>query len=366
MKFFSKFFTSKNNRFDWLLLVAVFLLILLGLAIQYSLGLGDQNFSIVTRQAIFAGVGLALFFAVALTNYRNFAKLAYYIYIFSLVLLLITLIFGSVVRGTRGWFLGFQVVEFAKLALILVLARFWGDNLERFPKNKHILLSLGLMVAPVVLILLQPDFGSAFILILIGVGTILIVDRGGKRSLLIGLVGILILISSWMFLFKPYQKDRILNFVNPQRDPFGSGYQVTQSMIAVGSGRFLGRGFGLGSQSQLKFLPEAETDFVFSVMSEEFGFLVSGIALLLYVLIFWRMTKICLKAYDDFSLIAVFGVAIFFISQVLINVGMNLGLMPITGITLPLLSYGGSSLIVSLLALGFVESVWRYQVKGTK
>ena len=350
------------KRFDWLLFGAVILLIGIGLVAQYSLNLDSEGFSSFKRQAIFAIVGICIFFGITFTNYRRFKEYAYYIYGFSILLLVASLIFGQIVRGTRGWFLGFQVAEFAKFALIIVLARFWSDKLEKYPRTKTILIGLVIAILSVLLVLKQPDFGSAFILALITFFSIAMIDRSWKNVIKIILLSIIVLVVSWLFVFKSYQKERVLNFIDPQRDPFESGYQVTQSIVAVGSGKFLGRGFGLGSQSQLKFLPEAKTDFVFSVIAEELGFVFSFITVALYGIIFWRLALICYRAYDDFSLLVVYGVAAFLISQVMINIGMNLGLAPITGITLPFLSYGGSSLIVSLMTIGLVESVQRHQV----
>ncbi|MFA7662692.1 MAG: FtsW/RodA/SpoVE family cell cycle protein [Patescibacteria group bacterium] len=361
------FFKPKINlsRFDWLLFGAVILLISIGLVIQYSLDLGLNDFSSFKKQLIFSIIGILIFWGLTVTNYRRFKEYAYYIYGLALVLLILSLIFGKVIRGTQGWLLGFQVAEFAKFALVIMLARFWADNLEKYPRTKKVILGSLLAVLSIVLVLLQPDFGSAFILIAITFFSITMIDRSWKNVIKIVVVSAIVLVVAWMFVFKDYQKERVLNFVDPQRDPMGSGYQVTQSIIAVGSGEFLGRGFGLGSQSQLKFLPEARTDFVFSVVAEELGFVFSFITIFLYGVIFWRLTTICLRVYDDFSLLLVFGVGSFLISQVMINIGMNLGLAPITGITLPLLSYGGSSLIISLMFFGLVESVQRHQVQRT-
>ncbi len=167
----------------------------------------------------------------------------------------------------------------------------------------------------------------------------------------------IVFLIGWFFLFAPYQKDRLLNFVHPERDPLGSGYNVTQSIIAIGSGKMWGRGLGFGSQSQLHFLPEAQTDFIFSVIGEELGFIGVFVVLTLYFMILWRLVYIASQATDDFTVYLVIGVALLFFIQVLVNMGAAVGVLPVTGVTLPFLSYGGSSLLMNLLLIGVVESV---------
>lgn len=359
--FRGSFFSLK--KFDWILLAVVILLICFGLAVQYSLNLETGAFSSFNKQLIFAIVGLALLFLITFVDYRNISKLAFMLYALSIVLLLAVLIFGQTLRGTKGWLFGFQVVEFAKIALVLALAKYWSVQKTKFQGLKSILIGSALLIPPILLTLLQPDFGSALVLVVLGLFLILLVDRCFKNFIKIIILLILIAISAWFFVLQDYQKDRVLTLINPQRDPFGSGYQVAQSVIAVGSGQFLGRGFGLGSQSQLKFLPEAKTDFVFSVIAEELGFVSAFLVLVLYFILFWRMFKIIKSTYDDFSSLAIFGIGIIFFVQIIINIGMNLGIAPITGIPLPFLSYGGSSLIMSLIAVGIVESVAMHQIR---
>jgi rod shape determining protein RodA len=207
------------------------------------------------------------------------------------------------------------------------------------------------------LVLLQPDLGSAVILGLIWFGIMCLV--GARRLYIVGLVGLVAVASvfSWFFLLQDYQKDRVLTFVYPESDPLGAGYNTNQAAIAVGSGKFFGRGLGFGSQSQLRFLPEAQTDFVFSVIGEELGFAGAGAVIGLFGFLFWRLLRIIRHANNDFAAVVVSGVTIVFFSQLVINVGANVGLLPVTGVTLPFVSYGGSSLIVNLLMVGMVQSV---------
>ena len=351
------------RRFDWLLWLAVVLLIALGLVIQYSLNFTNQNFGTLYMQAGTAAAGMVLLVLLARWDYRSLMKSAWIVYLASLLLLLATLIIGRVAHGTRGWLFGFQVVEFAKLALVITLARFWAAKKEAMYWPENIFKGLILTIIPVVLILLQPDFGSAMVLIGVGFLLLFLLDRRLKMVALLVLVGMVVVAGAWLFVFKDYQKNRVLTFFDPARDPQGSGYQITQSIIAVGSGRLLGSGFALGSQSQLKFLPEAKTDFAFSVVAEELGFLVSVLILVLYALFFWRVWRLIREAYDDFGVLLAFGCGTVFLIQLAVNVGMNLGVAPITGIPLPFISYGGSSLIVSLAMVGLLESISSHQIK---
>ena len=179
-----------------------------------------------------------------------------------------------------------------------------------------------------------------------------------KKYLLISaIILIIILILSWFFLFQDYQKDRIVTFFNPAADPYDTGYHVRQAVTAVGAGGFLGRGLGFGSQSQLKFIPASQTDFIFAVIAEELGFLGVGLVLFFWGLIFWRLIRAAKMARDNFTLLFIFGVSALFFSQIIINIGMNIGIVPVTGISLPFLSYGGSFLLTSLILVGIIESM---------
>ena len=353
------------KNFDWLLFVSLILLTFLGLIIQYSLNL-DNPFSEQSpfrRQIFFSLVGVFLFFFTAFIDYRFFKKITWLLYFFLIVLLVLVLFFGKTYRGIRGWLFGFQVSEFAKLVLILVLARFFSHQGERLLNFKKSLLSGLIVFLPVFLIFKQPDFGSGFILIILWLFLLFLVDKRlinfGKLVLILSLI----LVSAWFLFLKDYQKERILTFINPRRDPFGSGYQITQSIIAVGSGRFLGKGFGLGPQSQLRFLPETKTDFVFSVLAEEWGFLFASLVLVLYFILFWRFFRILKSTYDDYGILLISGISLMIFIQVFINIGMNIGLAPVAGIPLPFLSYGGSSLLINFFLLGLAESLAIHQIR---
>ncbi len=348
---------------DWIIAASVFFLVLLSLLIIYGISINPiaPNAAIFAKQLIFAVLGFLISFALAGTNYRiwiTYSKLAY---VFCALLLVYVIFFGLSIRGTTGWislgFITFQPVEFAKIGLLIVLAKYFSDYGRQFFLWRHILASGALTMFYVALVLLQPDLGSA--IVLFGTWFLMLLIAGVPRKhLLVLLSGLLVAGAlGWMFLFQPYQKDRILTFINPQFDVLGRGYNVRQSIIAVGSGRIFGRGFGLGSQSQLKFLPSAETDFIFAVLAEEFGFI--GVIFLLgcFLLILYRLLIAAHRTMDNFAAFFALGLASLLTVQSFINVGMNLGIAPVTGIPLPFMSAGGSSLLAFFIAFGIIGSI---------
>lgn len=360
----SRFISLK--RFDSVLFIFMVLLITFGIAALYSLSLsvtqvGLSNFS---RQAIFAGIGLVLFGVFTFVDFRFFRGIAYWIYIMTLLLLGAVLIFGTTFRGVQGWlsigFFNFQPTEFAKLATILVLAHFWQEARQPI-KVTDILISFGIVFPIVYLIIRQPDFGSALMILILWFIILLILLKNKKH--IFGLLFIIVIIGalSWFFILQDYQKDRILTYINPELDPLGRGYQITQSIAAVGSGKIIGRGFSLGSQSQLHFLPAPDTDFIFAVIAEEFGFIGSMLLLGIFIFLLSRLIHISRMVYGNFSLLLVIGITLYIFLQMGINIGMNIGLVPVIGVPLPFVSYGGSSLIISMIAIAFVESVVIHQ-----
>jgi len=242
----------------------------------------------------------------------------------------------------------------------VLLFGWWMSKQGRRYYSLEFVLSSGIAAGLYVgLILLQPDLGSA--LVLVGIWFGLLLFSGTKKRYIALLVGVVIatFVFGWFFLFQPYQKERLLTFVDPSRDPLDTGYNVTQSIIAIGSGKMFGRGLGFGSQSQLHFLPEAQTDFISSVIGEELGFVGLCILLILYFVLLWRFLRIALSARDDFSSYTVLGIALLFFIQLVVNMGGATGLLPVTGVTLPFVSYGGSSLIINFALVGIAESIAR-------
>ena len=351
------------RKFDWILFLAVFMLFSLGLAAIYSVSLNQPNaqFTDFNKQIIFGCFGFLLLIIVGLNNYVSYQVYSRVIFSGVFISLIMVLIFGSVIRGTKGWFtvfgLGIQPVELAKVALIILLAKFFSNRLQHFRLGKHIIVSFVIFLILAIPILLQPDLGST--LIMAGVWFILLFLTGVDKKYIVLLLIIFLLCSvfAWAVLFKDYQKERIKTFLNPQADPLGSGYNVAQSIIGIGSGGFWGRGLGFGSQSQLKFIPEAQTDFIFAVIAEELGFFGVFLVLGLWGVVFYRLQKIAKKAKDDFGLFIILGIMALFFLHIVVNIGMNMGVMPVMGISLPFLSYGGSFLIISLSMVGLAQSV---------
>lgn len=351
--------------FDWVLFVLMIFLLIFGLIIQYGLSLslkqGENNF---LKQIIFSLIGLIFFILIFFIDFRFVRSSAYLIYLLTILLLVGVLFFGQIFRGVRGWlnfgFFNFQPAEMAKLAAIIILAKFWQDA-RRPVRIKHLLISF-ILVAPLIFFIIrQPDLGSAIMIIILWLGIFFLVDKNKKHLIGLSLLLILAVLFSWFFLLKDYQKERILTYLNPEQHPLEQGYQITQSIVAIGSGKILGRGFGLGPQSQLRFLPAGETDFVFAVLAEEFGLIGCLLFLGIYTFFFYRLIRIARTIYDNFGSVLVFGVIISIFFQMFINVGMNLGLVPVIGVPLPFVSYGGSSLIISIISVALVESVIVHQ-----
>lgn len=356
---------GKILRLDWILITAVLLLLGVGLLALYSISASEkinvQEANFFAKQAAAFAVGIIVMFVFSLVDYHNFRSHSKIIYFLMLIVLILVLIKGSLVRGTTGWisfgFLNFQPVEIAKVLLILSLASFITKSKAMLSEITRLVASFAIAGVAIGLVLLQPDFGSALVLMAILVAMLLLSGIEWKYLAVMVVLGILSLVMTW-FLLADYQRNRIINFVNPENDPKGSGYNVIQSMVAVGSGGLLGKGLGHGSQSQLNFLPENHTDFIFAVIVEEFGVMGAGVIIILLLVIFYRLKRIAQIAMDNFGyLIAAGSMAMFFV-QVMVNVGMNIGVMPVTGIPLIFLSYGGSSLVVSFMTIGIINNIF--------
>jgi len=350
------------RNFDWWLLAIVLVLLAISLSAIYSVDLSrGEALNFFSTQFLAIILGLVLFFVASLMNVSFYRSLAFPLYLLAVLFLIGVLFFGQTVRGTTGWFrfagFSFQPVELAKVGLVLFLASWIERYGRRFEKLQFVVSTGLLTILPIVFIILQPDLGSS--LVLAGVWFVLLLFTGIKKKYLFILIGsiVVLFLCSWFFFFADYQKERIVNFFNPERDPLGVGYNVNQSIIAIGSGKIFGRGLGFGSQSQLHFLPEAQTDFIFSVIAEELGFFGAGLVLCFYFLLCWRLLFIAKNANDDFSAYLVLGVCALFFIHLFVNLGATMGFMPVIGVTLPFLSYGGSSILIDLLFLGIVESV---------
>jgi rod shape determining protein RodA len=291
---------------------------------------------------------------------KSIHRLRHPIALAAVLTLVAVLVFGRTIKGTRGWFLlgpvSLQPVEFAKVALIIVLASILP--LHARLRSLRAVVGASFMTAVFVgLTLLQPDFGSAMILIGLWCAMLLVSGVPRRYVVILFIAAVAVGGLSWQFAFQDYQKERVLIFLDPSRDPLGRGYNVTQAQIAVGSGGFWGSGFASGSQSQLRFLPESQTDFVFSLIAEELGFAAATALLAAFVIIIWRLYRLARRASDDFSQFVAVGAAALISIEAFIAVGGNIGLVPMTGITLPFVSAGGSSVMAHLALIGLVQGV---------
>ncbi len=350
----------KLKKFDWVFIGAMLLLLGLGLLAVFS-ATSDVSLTLFHKQSFAVFLGLVLFIFFSSIDYRLFKKMSPAIFVFLLAILISVLIFGNRIKGALSWFrfgsFGFQPVEFVKIAMIIVLAKFFTKNFRRLKNFRFILVSLVIVAIPAFLVIIQPDIGSAFVIVCIWIGMILVAGIRKRHVAILLIVAISVGLCGWKFGLKDYQRSRITSFVNPYEDPQGEGYNAIQSVIAVGSGGLWGKGIGNGSQGQLNFLPERHTDFIFANIAEEMGLVGVAFLVALYTILLLRIIKVAFEANDNFAKFLVIGVALMIFVHVLENVGMNIGIMPITGIPLPLISFGGSSMIVTLSSLGIVQSV---------
>jgi rod shape determining protein RodA len=341
------------------MIIPVLLLLSLGIVVIYT-----SSPTLAIQQLVYSLIGLGLFFTLGSIDYRDLKSLIKPLYIISVVLLVATLLLGFETRGSIRWIplglFNFQPSEFSKAVLILTLASFWSKNEASFLNiGKSLLITLPILA----LIFRQPDLGTTLTVAFIWLMTLIAANISLLKVGLLFALGVLGAPLLWLNL-QDYQKQRIYTFLAPASDPRGEGFHVIQSTIAVGSGELLGRGLGRGTQSRLQFLPEFRTDFIFAFIAEELGFLGSLIVIVLYLILFYFLINLLSKVEDKFGELIIIGVSSMLFFQIAVNIGMNVGLVPITGITLPFLSYGGSSIITTLAALGFVNSVKKYGVRG--
>ncbi len=349
---------------DWLLFFATLPIVFFGLFTMNSFGSSADYFS---KQLVWFGISVAIFFAVGFIDFRFLRKTrtVMTLYTISCILLFALFLTSTVIKGTKSWFdfgaFSFQPVDPVKLVLIILLSKYFSKRHIEIANFKHIFVS-GLYAGILfLLVLLQPDFGSAIIIFFIWFGMVLVSGISKKHLTMVFVGSIVTFALLWTFGFKEYQKERILNFIHPYADIRGSGYNAHQSTIAVGSGQFLGKGIGEGSQSRLKYLPEYQTDFIFAAFAEEWGFVGVILLFILYGIILSRLLLLSVRGESNFEILFNLGLAIFFMSHILINVGMNIGLLPITGTPIPFMSYGGSHLLTEFTGLGISVAMRRYR-----
>lgn len=324
---------------------------------------GGSSIYFVQRQLIWVGGGLVLALAIAFLNYSRLKHYAMAIYSLNIAFLLGIAIFGRTALGAQRWFsigiFHFQPSEFAKIAVIISLAALLTKHKGDFLDSKILLLSFAHILPILILIIIQPDLGTALVIIAITLGMVIPAGIKAKQLFVLLLIGLVVISIAFQFhILKDYQVKRLVVFINPNIDPQDSGYNLRQSMIAIGSGRVTGKGLLSGTQSRLNFLPERHTDFIFSVVGEELGFIGGGLLIFGFFLLLSRTLSIGYKSRNYFGLLLASGIASMWFFQAFINIGMTIGIAPITGIPLPFISYGGSAMITNMLAFGILLSVY--------
>lgn len=354
--------THAFSHIDWFVFASALTISLFGLVTMHSFS-GDNSF--FEKQLIWICVAIAGFFIASIPEY-SFLKRTSIIaafYAITMAALVAVLFFGAIVKGAQTrlslGFLAGQPSDPAKLLLILLLAKYFARRHVEIAAFRHILISGAYAFSLFALVFFQPDLGSSIIIASIWLGMVLVAGISWKHLGALFTAAALVMVILWNFGLHDYQKQRILTFVHPLADVRGAGYNAYQSTIAVGSGEIFGKGVGYGTQSKLRFLPEYQTDFIFAAYAEEWGFVGVVIVVALFGLIIWRILAIASDASDNFGMLFCIGIAIFILAQFIVHVGMNIGLMPITGSTLPFMSYGGSHLVTEYIALGILMGMRR-------
>jgi rod shape determining protein RodA len=352
-----------TGRTDWLMVGSAFLISLAGLSVMYGFG-NDTPFA--GKQLIWLVVAVLVFFAASTVDFRFLRRTAtvVIIYVTTIALLLLLFAIGAIFHGAQSWFdlgaFSVQPVDLAELALIIVLAKYFSRRHIEIARVKHILISGFYTFLVFVLLFLQPDFGSAVIVAGLWIGMVLVAGIPVRHLALIVGIGVTAGALLWTFAFADYQKARIVTFLHPLADISGAGYNAFQSTVAVGSGGLFGKGIGYGTQSRLSFLPEHETDFIFAAFAEEWGLIGTALLLALFGVLLYRLVANAQEGATNFETLFTLGVALLFTVHGVIHIGMNIGLLPVTGTTLPFMSYGGSHLVVGYLMLGIVNAMRRY------
>ena len=353
------------SKIDWILLSSSVFLVGAGLVTMNSFVAGQNYF--FEKQIIWAIISIAIFFVLSFIDFRFFRRTSVVVTLFLASVFILALLFflSDFVKGAQSRFdfgiFSLQPSDPVKLVVILLLAKYFSRRHVEIANVKHILVSGFYTFVLFLLVFLQPDFGSAIIIAFIWLGMVLVSGISKKHLLMVFMISALAFGGLWWYAFKDYQKQRIMTFIHPLTDLQCTGYNAYQSTIAVGSGQIFGKGIGYGTQSKLQFLPEYETDFIFAAFAEEWGFIGVVILLLLYGVVVWRIIVNSIYGATNFEILFGAGLAILFISHFIVHVGMNIGLLPVTGTTIPFLSYGGSHLITEFVGLGILMGMRRYR-----
>ncbi len=348
---------------DWTIFFVLIPIIGAGLVTMNSFSGQNGYFD---HQIIWVGVSVFVFFIVSMIDVSFLRRTPILVWMYGLIVGMLGLLFiiGTVSKGAQSWFnfggFSLQPVDPAKIVLILILAKYFSRRHIEIANIRHIIVSGFYAFLIFVLVFLQPDFGGAIIVFSIWFGMVMVSGISKKHLGLVALIGVVSFSMLWGFVFEPYQKLRIMTFLNPLADVRGAGYNAYQSTITIGSGEILGKGVGFGTQSRLQFLPEYETDFIFAAFAEEWGFVGVVLLLILYAILIWRILNNAMHGASNFELLYGVGLSIYFMSHIVIHVGMNMGLLPVTGLTIPFMSYGGSNMVTSFAGLGILMSMRRY------
>lgn len=353
----------KILKTDWYIVFSVIPILVAGLMTMNSFT-GQSN--LFSKQLIWIALSFVIFIICGFIDFRFLRRtpVIVLLYSMSLAFLLVLFLVGHISNGAKSWinagFFSIQPSDPMKLVLILLLSKYFTRRHVEIAHIRHIIVSGVYAFIPFILVALQPDFGSAITIFAIWLGMVLVSGISKKHIALVFTIAGLAFAGLWNFGFKEYQKQRVLNFLHPLADIRGSGYNAYQAMITVGSGQAIGKGIGYGTQSRLNFLPEYETDFIFAAFAEEWGFVGVIILFILYGIIIWRIIRWAMRGETNFETLYAMGLSIFIMTHMIINIGMNIGIMPVTGIPVPFMSYGGSHLVTEFLGLGILMGMSRY------
>ncbi len=362
-----RYLLSCFKKMDWVLIITALLLTSLGLLSLYGYAENSNNFSVFKKQIFFLIISLFSMFVLSFVNWAFLKESGYIILVSYLVCCLLLgglYIFAETIRGVKSWYkiglFSLDPVEFTKLILIFLLAKYFSSRHVEMYNIIHIIISGIYIAIPSVLIFFQPDLGSVLVLITLWVGILIVSGIQLRHFFILVLCGVLFFVLAWSTILEDYQKERIVDFLMPHlSDPLDIGWNQRQAKIAVGSGGWFGQGIGKGSQTQYGYLPEPQTDFIFAALAEETGLIGVILLLSLFVVLIWRIIRIAIKTRFNFYRFFSIGFAILILSQVFINIGMNIGYLPIIGISLPFVSYGGSGLITFFSGIGILQSIKR-------
>ncbi|MBI5183535.1 MAG: rod shape-determining protein RodA [Nitrospinae bacterium] len=351
------------SNFDGVLFVLTIVISIWGIVTVYSAAQGRSEYlsRLYISQIYWLICGLLAMSLILLIDYQHIQRYAYLIYTIAIIFLILVLIFGRAISGAQRWIsigpLTFQVSELAKVGVIIALARYFDDKRTRkIYRLRDLFVPALIALIPTILIAKEPDLGTSFIILIIFISILFMININPRSLIILIVSGILLLPTMWYFL-RDYQRERLLTLINPDADPLGIGYHILQSKIAIGSGKFLGKGLFGGTQSRLNFLPERHTDFIFSVLAEELGFVGVFILIILYFILIIKGINIVYYAKDRFAALVGVGIVCMLTSYIILNIGMTMGIFPIVGMPLPFMSYGGSSLVTTFITIGILLNI---------